>query len=248
MFEKHKEKTLVGIGLLILSALLYTAHYLIFRDFHHIAIFSFEHIAFIPIEVLLVTLIIEGAIEKREKNKIMEKLNTLIGLFFSELGLSLLRDFVNVDSGIDKIRDKFLICKDCDDMKFKELKTELKNYDYDITINEMNLFQLKKQLNSLRDFLISMMQNPHLLEHDTFTDLLKAVFHLQEELNFRASVDEISEDDKEHIRGDIIRVYKLLTYEWVVYMKYLKTEYPFMYTTALMKNPFKNNQSQKIPM
>ncbi|MCT4593386.1 MAG: hypothetical protein N4A57_03815 [Anaeromicrobium sp.] len=238
MFKEYKEKVLLGLGLLGLSLILYAFHYLAFRDMHHILVFSFEHVAFIPIEVLLVTLIIEGAIEKKEKMKIMEKLNTLIGLFFSEVGLKLLKDFISSDSNIDKIRERLIICKDCEDITFKELKVLAQDYEYDVHIEKINLLELKEFLNSLRNFLMGMMQNPYLLEHDTFTDLLKAVFHLQEELNFRSSMDEIKERDKEHLKGDIIRIYKLITYEWVVYMEYLKVEYPFMYATALMNNPF----------
>ncbi|PAB58996.1 hypothetical protein [Anaeromicrobium sediminis] len=246
MFEKYKEKVLLGFGLLGLSLILYTLHYLAFRDMHHILVFSFEHVAFIPIEVLLVTLIIEGAIERKEKMKIMEKLNTLIGLFFSELGLKVLKDFISADPNIDKIRERLIIYKDSEDEIFKELKTLADDYEYDVDVEKINFLELKEFLNSHRNFLMGMMQNPYLLEHDTFTDLLKAVFHLQEELNFRSSMNEIKEKDKEHLKGDVIRIYKLITYEWVVYMEYLKTEYPFMYATALMNNPFDKRSVDEI--
>jgi hypothetical protein len=38
---------------------------------------------------------------------------------------------------------------------------------------------------SKRDFLVALMENPNLLEHESFTDLLWAVFHLVEELAVR---------------------------------------------------------------
>jgi hypothetical protein len=44
--------------LIALSALLYLIHYEIFKDAHHIFIYMIGDIAFLPIEVLLVTLII----------------------------------------------------------------------------------------------------------------------------------------------------------------------------------------------
>jgi len=43
-------------------------------------------VAFVPIEVLLVTLIIHRLLSEREKRTRLEKLNMVIGAFFSEMG------------------------------------------------------------------------------------------------------------------------------------------------------------------
>lgn len=56
----------VGVVSVVSSALLYTLHFYIFRDAHHIFIFMFGDIAFIPIEGLLVTLIIHQVFSLRE--------------------------------------------------------------------------------------------------------------------------------------------------------------------------------------
>ena len=45
-------------GFVLLSVIFYWAHYTIFRDAHHIFIYLLGDIAFVPIEVVLVTLII----------------------------------------------------------------------------------------------------------------------------------------------------------------------------------------------
>jgi hypothetical protein len=50
--------TYLAIGFVALSALLYFVHYLIFRDVHHIFIYLLGDLAFLPIEVLLVVIII----------------------------------------------------------------------------------------------------------------------------------------------------------------------------------------------
>jgi hypothetical protein len=67
-------QVLLGIGLVVLSAVVYLIHYLIFRDAHHIFIFLVEDIAFVFIEVLLVTLIIHELLSQREKRARIEKL------------------------------------------------------------------------------------------------------------------------------------------------------------------------------
>ena len=49
----------LAIAFVVVSAIAYFIHYLIFRDVHHIFIYMVGDIAFLPLEVLLVVLIIE---------------------------------------------------------------------------------------------------------------------------------------------------------------------------------------------
>ncbi len=65
-------------------------HYLLFNDLHHILIYFVGDIAFVFIEVLLVTLIIHSLLDRREKANIIGKMSTVIGAFFSELGRPLI--------------------------------------------------------------------------------------------------------------------------------------------------------------
>ena len=46
-------------------------------------------------EVLLVTLIVDRMLGMREKHAVMEKMNMVIGAFFSEMGLDLLKQFIS---------------------------------------------------------------------------------------------------------------------------------------------------------
>jgi len=77
-----------------------------------------------------------------------------------------------------------------------------------------------------------------LLEHETFTELLRAVFHLTEELEQRNDLRHLSRADYEHLELDTERAYKLLIYEWLQYMEYLMNEYPYLFSLALRTNPF----------
>ena len=67
-------QVLLGFALVILSTLLYLIHYAIFGDAHHILIYLVGDIAFVPIEVLMVTLIIHHLLSEREKRLRLEKL------------------------------------------------------------------------------------------------------------------------------------------------------------------------------
>jgi len=52
------QRVLFGLLLVLLSVFFYAAHYVVFKDAHHIFIYLIGDIAFVFIEVLLVTLII----------------------------------------------------------------------------------------------------------------------------------------------------------------------------------------------
>jgi hypothetical protein len=91
---KHfRWQILLASFLIFLSAIFYFIHYAIFMDAHHIFLYLVGDIAFVPIEVLLVTVIIHQLLSAREKNARMQKLNMVIGAFFSEVGMKLLAFF-----------------------------------------------------------------------------------------------------------------------------------------------------------
>ncbi|HUU18985.1 MAG TPA: hypothetical protein VMW72_17675 [Sedimentisphaerales bacterium] len=105
------QRLIFGLLLVLLSVLFYAFHYVIFRDAHHIFIYLVGDIAFVFIEVLLVTLIIHQVLSEREKRSMLKKLNMVIGAFFSEVGTPLLRRFREFDSDSEKI-SKHLVVRD----------------------------------------------------------------------------------------------------------------------------------------
>ncbi|MHB8108909.1 MAG: hypothetical protein ACYDHW_02625 [Syntrophorhabdaceae bacterium] len=94
-----------------------------------------------------------------------------------------------------------------------------------------------------RDFMVRLLENPVLLEHEAFTDLLRAVFHLTEELAYRQDFDSMPPSDTNHLAGDIKRSYHLIVSEWLVYMRFLKNNYPFLFSLAIRTNPFDPQKS-----
>ena len=69
------------------------------------------------------------------------------------------------------------------------------------------LEELKMTLLAKREFLLRMLENPNLFEHESFTELLWAVFHLTEELASRADLNHLSDADYHHFSADIKRAY-----------------------------------------
>jgi len=76
----------LAIAFLVLSGIVYFVHYLIFGDIHHIFIYMIGDLGFLPLEVLLVVLIIERVLARREQQAKQQKLNMVVGAFFTEVG------------------------------------------------------------------------------------------------------------------------------------------------------------------
>lgn len=236
----------LGIVLLILSVVVYSMHYAIFRDAHHIFIYMIGDIAFVFIEVLMVTLIIHRLLNQRERRSRLEKMNMVIGAFFSEVGTKLLTYFSDFDPKLDSIRKELIVTDNWSEAEFRLASDRLRQYDYEVEIQGMKLEHLTNFLVGKRGFLLQLLQNPSLLEHESFTDLLRAVFHLCEELGARGNTCQLSDADCSHISGDLKRVYVLLVHKWLDYMHHLKNEYPFYFSFAMRTNPFDQNASPTI--
>ena len=236
----------LGLVLILLSVSLYLLHYFLFHDNHHIWIFLVGDIAFVPIEVLLVTLIIHRLLNIREKRSLLNKLNMVIGTFYSEVGTVLLKTLSAFDPHSDKISRELIPTPDWTDREFSQLRQKLKAYEYTIDYRRGDLKGLKNFLLEKRPFLLSLLENPNLLEHDSFTNLLWAVFHLSEELGHRHDVKGLRDSDYQHLCGDIKRVYALLVSEWIDYTSHLKKAYPYLFSLAMRTNPFDPDASPEI--
>ncbi|HUV03402.1 MAG TPA: hypothetical protein VMW67_08235 [Desulfobacteria bacterium] len=236
-------QVLLGLFLIISSAFLYFLHYVIFRDVHHIFIYMVGDIAFVPIEVLLVTLIIHRLLSEREKRAKLKKLKMLIGTLFSEVGTRLLTYFSDFDPDLEEIRKDLIVSAEWTEQDFSRVSTRLQNYDYGVAIKQMDLEELRKFLIGRRAFLVRLLENPLLLEHESVTELLRAVFHLTEELEAREDVRQLPDSDYAHLAGDIERGYALLVRQWLDYMAYLKDNYPYLFSLAMRTNPFDQTAS-----
>jgi hypothetical protein len=232
--------------MITLSVTFYLIHYAIFRDANHIILYLIGDTAFVFIQVLLVTLIIDEVLAIREKRIIMERLNMVIGSFFSVVGKDLLKFFSEFDPNTDRIRRDLIITNQWSAGEFLDMSKRLKKYDYAISIRRGDLGSLKQKLIKEREFMLRLLENQNLLEHDAFTGLLMAVFHLAEELESRPDLSRLSELDMRHIAGDMQRAYSLLISEWLSYMKHLRENYPYLFSFAMRTNPFDQNASPEI--
>lgn len=242
---KHIDwKVRIGILLVILSAILYFLNFALFHEAEKVWFYLSIDMAFVPLEVLLVVLVIESVISRREKSIMLEKLNMVIGTFFSEVGTELLAEISKFDSKSNKINKMLVINSNWSDMDFVTAKKEIKSQKYtlDIRGNDPDSLEFltatKNFLMEKRSFLLALLENPNMLEHETFTELLRAVFHLTEETQNREDLANLPMADYQHLKVDAERVYNLLIFEWLEYMEHLMNNYPYLFSLAMRTNPF----------
>lgn len=236
----------LGVLLVSLSALVYIIHYLIFRDAHHIFIYLVGDVAFVFIEVLLVTLIIHRLLHCRERQVMLKKMNMVIGTFFLEVGTELLERFSEFDPDGGDIAQRLLLNNQLSDRDFARIRKAIKKHACVIDVKRGDLAGLKTLLVGQRPFLLDLLRNPNLLEHESFTDLLWAVFHLTEELHYRKDLRLLPEADGQHLDQDAQRAYRRLVVQWIDYMQHLKKTYPYLFSLAMRTNPFDRNASVLI--
>lgn len=241
--KKASWQIVLSVLLVVLSVLLYIAHFLIFRDSRHIFIYMLGDIAFLPVEVLIVTLIINRLLSNREQRIKLKKMNMVIGTFFNEVGSQLLRRFLAFAKNDDELVRLVMHSRQWGEKDFSRLMKQLPGFAYAIDTVAGDLPGMKTFLCTQRAFLLSLLGNTNLLEHDKFTDLLWAVFHLADELEHRRDFGQLPAADLDHLAHDLRRAFALLTVEWLAYMRHLRHDYPYLFSLAIRTNPFDKEAS-----
>jgi hypothetical protein len=243
--QKYRGLYFIAAMLVLLSAAIYALHYTIFHDAHHILIYLVGDLAFLPLEVLLVGIVVERIMTKREVDEKISKLNMVVGTFFSEVGHQL--SIMLLNSTTD--REKIIANLDITPAWKKQDYNKARSYaekDTSVDFPDINLDVLKSFLLSKRQFLLTLIENPNLLEHERFTDLLLASFHLTEELESRPSLSNLPARDIQHLEIDIKRAYQFLVIEWLDYMQHVQSAYPFLYSHYVRTHPFQDHASAII--
>jgi hypothetical protein len=239
-------QVILGIILIMFSAVVYYAHYLIFRDARHIFIYLIGDIAFVFLEVLLVTLVVHNLLAQREKQALFKKMNMVIGAFYSQIGRELIKFCIAFDAESCNFSKKLVVRSEWNNVQFRALQKEIVGFACNVDYKRGDLEGLKSFLVRNRAFLLALLENQNLLEHESFTDLLWAVFHLTEELEGRQDLKRLPVTDYEHLSGDIQRAYRQLISQWLLYMKHLKADYPYLFSLAMRTNPFDSQATIQV--
>ena len=176
---------MAGAVLVVVAAVLYAGNILYFRLADDTFYYFWIDLAFIPLEVLIVAVIVERVISRREKGAIAQKLNMVIGAFFSELGTPLLAKLLPTMLEAGEIREHMHLKASWKKDDFSGASQYARGLKSEIDLSQVDLYELRTYLLEKRDFILRLLENPNLIEHDRFTDLLWAVMHVVDELEAR---------------------------------------------------------------
>lgn len=182
---------------------------------------------------------------RRERTAVTKKLNLVVGVFFSEAGTRLLRLLVAWDPGISEIRTSFLVTGRWKREDFAAAASA-RRHVFRLDPGTPELMALRTFLLGKRAFLVRLLENPALLEHGSFSNLLQALLHLVEELAERDSFRDLPRADRAHLVADMVRVYRHLVEEWLSYTEHLKAHFPYLFSLAARKNPFDEDARVEI--
>lgn len=237
---------LMLVILLATSTTIYLVDYLVDGSFKGVATSFLGNLAFLPVYIMVVTLTLEQILKERERQTLRRKLNMVIGVFFSEVGTRLFRELAGYLVRNDVLRASLQVSQQWQERDFSEALALLHRLDVTLDCGDRDKEGLKSFLVGKRDFMVGLLENQNLLEHEEFTDLLWAVFHLVEELDARESLDNMPKADIDHLNGDMKRVFGHLAREWVLYMLHLKQDYPYLFSLAVRMNPMADQVSPHL--
>jgi hypothetical protein len=228
----------MAVALLAMSAGVYWLQLAVFHRAGDTGFYLLQDLAFLPVQVLLVTLIVDRLWTRREKRTMLSKMNMVIGVFQVEVGTELLKRLLAFDSKAAAIGAELVVRGDWTSRRFADSVAMARSHEAKIELSHERLAELRQFLLARRDFLLRLLENPNLLEHETFTDSLLAVFHLADELAHRPDLASLPDADRKHLAGDLDRAYKCVAAEWLLHMMNMKRDYPYLFSLALRTNPF----------
>lgn len=228
------------VAMFTLSSLFYVIRWFVFPDpTLHVEMLRYlvDDVAFLFLQVLLVTLFIDRMAEQRERREIAQKLNMIIGSFFSEVGTDVLAWMADSERPDGHSHQELIPTADWRANEYRIARTRFSDHTPDFEIEPERLIGLRDTLVAEKGFLLGLLANQALLEHAEFTDLMWALTHVSEELEARRDLQSLSEPDRRHLEADLQRAYSLLGVQWLRYLEHLQVFYPYLFSMAIRTNP-----------
>lgn len=238
---KKNSTLIIIISLLCISAIIYFVQILYFNDPRNTFFYLMQDLAFLPVQIALVTVVVGKIIGAYEKQERLNKTNILVSAFFSEIGSDLVRQLLTFSSNTEDLFPYLDITEEWTSREFDNAADVLKKQDINVECTAHRLDKLKQLLEGKHSSIMFFLSNPMLLEHDSFTDMLWAIFHLTDELLARDDVYKLPDTDVSHLCNDIQRTVNSILVNWLGYMNHIKTDYPYLFSIEIRRNPIKSD-------
>ena len=237
-------KLKLGIILIIISISIYTITFLLFHNLNEMFFHFLLEFGVIPIDLLIITLIFEDELELKKSEHRTEKLDMLMGTFYSQVGNQLMETIYKQNNMQNNICDNLNQIVNWNENDFqKNIELFLNNPPiFKTKFNSQKdldnfLTGLKIILSKNRLFVADLINNPSLFQKEDFSDMLLNILHLDEELN-RKRLITLTEEDYKHLMDNISRTYNKIIIQWIKYVNFTYKNYPYMKELIFRTNPF----------
>ncbi len=222
--------------LIFLSLIIYTLQIIIFRDPRNTFFYIFQDLAFMPITIAIATLVVGEVLSQKEKEERVKKTRMLTSTFFTEIGNDLTRQLLEITDQSDNILS-ILSQYGNGTMTLSQTQDHIKSMSLSIALNEKTYSKLIEKIQTSRSSFMTLSSNPLLFDHEDFTRILWAIFHVMDEYQLRGTYQDMSQDDISHLNKDYAELLRLLLICFVANAKYLEDTYPNFYQTFKTKLP-----------
>ncbi len=226
--------------LIVAAVVVYALRWILFptASFHEEMLrYLVDDVAFLFIQVLLVSILVDGLTQRRQRETMLVKLNMIIGAFFTQCGADVLGRMAKLDTDLDAVREDLLARMAWKARDYENAARAFNQHKPVIEFSTGDLTALRERLDGEKAYFLSLLGNQALLEHEAFTDLLWAVTHVTEELHARGDFHHLPQADRAHLVADVKRAYTLLGVMWLDYLRHLQTQYPYLFSLAVRTNP-----------
>jgi hypothetical protein len=242
----RQDTLLIAVFLIGSSVVLFALQLWVFHDPRSTGFYLLQDLAFLPLTILIVTVIVSSILSAREKQAQQHKMNMVIGAFFSDVGQPLLKLMAGLVTNAEALHRGLAIDPTWTARELRQAIDFVRSTPIEIEPHPARLAEVRDLLRQHREFALRLLENPTLLEHEAFTDLLWAVHHLEEELSARESLENSPPADAAHLAGDAKRALSGLLTQWLAYMIHLSRDYPFLFSFAARTNPLRAGAKAEI--
>ena len=162
----------------------------------------------------------------------------VIGVFYSEVGSQLLRFLYRLEPRASEIRKELWVKENWSKGQFTKAGRLFKKYNYQVVIQLNVLVELRSFLMEKRGPDASLAGKPlppgarHLHRLDV------GCFSPPRRIGQPRRSWKLPEKDLAHLAGDLKRAMGLAVPEWLLYLRHLKENYPYLYSLEVRKNLF----------
>lgn len=226
------------LPIVAITVCFYAIYYLLLHNKDDIITSIMDNIISVPFNVLITGILFDYILNRKTRKIEEEKIDMVIGIFYTEVGNELLKMMTKADECIELVRSDLLATYDWEEENYENAIKILDQMDYCVDIDKIDISEMKLLLDKSTPLIIDLLSGNVLKNKIDFTEIVVSVFHLRCEFNERIIQDELEEYEKEHLIDDIEVAYKLLAKRWYQYIYILQKEHPQLFVKALINSPF----------